>query len=258
MRSIALLSHLPITRSLTFGAITLATLGTLAGCQPDKGPGSIVVEYVLGNNKTCAEVGVTDVRASAFKGSFEDPSILHSDVTNCDAGEVVLEGIEPNTYEVRVIGYDENGVAIFDNMGQDSPERVVEVFEAADSMLSVDMTARPADLLVRWRLGAGGFDNCAGIGIDRFEVTAYQTGGGTLLLDTDLDCELGGDSQGFRFVNDPDRLLNGLLFGEVGIQAVDASGGDIGTPAVFVFDPVGPGYAVELTIECTEAGCTAA
>ena len=261
MRSTAPMSHRFISpslgRSLSLGAAALVCVASLAGCQPDTGPGEVVVTYVLGNSKTCEEVNVTDVRAAVFKGNYDEPTVLYTDAVSCEVGEVVLEGVAPNTYEVRVIGYDDNGVATFDNLGQNATERVVEVFEAAESSVSIDLTARPAELGVRWRLGDGGFDNCAGVGIDRFEITAYQTGGGTVLLDTMLDCELGGDAQGYRIVDDPNRVLNGVLFGEVGVQAIAADGTDVGTPAVFVFEPVGAGYAVQLTIECTEAGCTA-
>lgn len=258
MRSTAPLTHRSL-RSLTLGVGALVTISTLAGCKPDTGPGSVVVTYMLGNSKTCEEVGVTEVRAAVFKGDYGEPTVLYTDSIPCeDDGEIVLEGVEPNTYELRVIGYDDNGVATFDNLGQDDPLRVVEVFEAAESPIEADLTARPAELGVRWRLGDGGFDNCAGVGIDRFEIRAYQTGGGTVLLDTSVDCEMGGDAQGYRIVDDPDRLLNGVNFGEVGIQAVAADGSDVGTPAVFVFEPVGPGYSVQLTIECTEAGCNAA
>lgn len=244
-------------RSLLF-ATALVTLTTLTACQPDKGPGSVVVSYRLGNSKTCAEVMVTDVRATVFKGEVDDPSVLYTDSVDCEAGELILDTITPDNYHVLVVGYDQDGVATFDNMGQIDSERVVEVFESAESTIDVDLTARPAQLAVRWRLGDGGFDNCVGVGIDRFEITAYQTGGGSVLLDTDLDCDLGGDSQGYRAVDDPDRALNGTLFGEVGVQAVAADGSNVGTPALFDFDPVGAGYAVQLTIECTDAGCTAA
>lgn len=246
---------LRVARSLALGVGALLTASTLAACQPDTGPGSVVVTYVLGNSKTCEEVGVTDIQASLFQGDYEDPSVLYSEMVSCNEGEVVLESVTPDTYEVRVIGYDATGVATFDNLGHAASDRRVEVLEAAQSDLAQDLTARPADLRVRWRLGADGFGNCSGVGIERFEITAYQTGGSTLLLQTEIDCEAPGDSQGYRLVPDPDRELNAVLFGEVGIQALAADGSDVGDPAVFTFDPVSAGYPVELAIECTEAGC---
>jgi hypothetical protein len=78
------------------------------------------------------------------------------------------------------------------------------------------------------------------------------------MLQAEIACDAAGDSQGYHLVPDPDRELNGADFGEVGVQALAADGSDVGDPAVFVFEPVGAGYPVELAIECTEAGCISA
>lgn len=247
---------LRISRSFLLGAGALVTVAMLAGCQPDTGPGTVVVSYQLGNNKTCSEVGVDEIRAAVFQGSYEEPTVLFSDIVPCSDGEVVLNAVEPNTYELRVIGYDQNGVATFDNLGQIAAERRIEVFEAAESPIEAELTARPAELYVRWRLGDGGFSNCGNVGIDRFEITTYQVGGGTALLEATLPCNLAGDGADYRPVPDPDRSLNGVLFGEAGIQALDANGMEVGSPALFVFEPPGSGYSIDLTIECTDAGCS--
>jgi len=233
----------------------LLAAAPLAGCQPDRGPGAVVVAYQLGNNKTCDEVGVREIRAAIFKGTWDEPTVLFSETVPCTNGEVILDPVEPNIYEVRVIGYDQNGVATFDNLGQIAAQRRVEVFDAAESMFDAELTARPAELRVRWRL-SGGFASCSNVGIDRFEISAYTTDQ-TLLHRSTLRCDLAGDSQGYRMVPDPDRSLNGTFLGDVGIQALAANGEKVGTPALFVFDPPGSGYSVDLTIECTEAGCEA-
>jgi hypothetical protein len=256
MRSTAPSFRLRLCRSLLLGSAALVTAATLAGCRSEPEPGSVVVGYVLGNNKTCAEVGVNEIEVELYKGDVEQPSVSYKERTSCSAlGEVVVDGLPPNSYYVKVTGFDVNGVATFDNMGQSATSRVVEVFDDSESSYDADLTARPADLKVRWRLGDQGFGNCAGVGIARFEIKAYQTGGGTLLLTTEIDCNAPGGSDGYRLVPDPERRLNGVLFGEVGIQALSSSGGNVGLPATFAFDPVGPGYAVTLGIECTEAGC---
>ena len=249
-------SYPRLSRTLTLGSAALVTAATLAGCRSDPEPGSVVVSYVLGNSKTCEEVGVTEIEAVLFKGSFEQPSVEYSERVDCSAvGELEVEGVPPDTYEVRVIGYDDNEIATFDNLGQSASMRVVEVFDDAESSFDADLTARPAELMVRWRLGDQGFGNCQGVGIARFEITAYQVGGGTPLLTTLLDCSAPGGSDGYRLIPDPDRKLNGVLLGEVGIQALAADGDDVGLPLPFVFDPVGPGYPVKIGIECTDAGC---
>lgn len=247
----ARINHRTRTSLLSF----VVAFGCLA-CAPDKGPGSVVVEYVLGNSKTCAEVGVDRIEVIVYQGTVEEPSIEYENSLLCDdAGEATISDIEPGVYSVSTIGYDSNDVAIFDNQGQPSAERVIEVFEAAQTSHEAELTARPAELRIAWRLGAGGFANCSGVGIDRFEITAYEEGGGTVLLETMLDCVLGGDAMGFRDVPDPDRMLNGARFGEVGIAALDAAGNPVGAAAPFLFMPVGPGYGVELRIECTDEGC---
>jgi hypothetical protein len=247
----ARISHRTRTSLLSFAV----AFGCLA-CAPDKGPGSLVVEYLLGNSKTCAEVGVERIEVTVYQGTLEEPSVEYEDSLLCDdSGETIVSDIEPGVYSVATIGYDSNGVAIFDNQGQPSAERVIEIFEAAETSHEAELTARPAELRLAWRLGAGGFANCSGVGIDRFEITAYEEGGGTVLLETTMDCDLGGDAMGFRVVPDPDRLLNGTRFGEVGIEGLDAAGNAVGMAEPFIFMPVGPGYAVELRLECTDEGC---
>lgn len=254
MRSTGPLSRLP--RSLSLGSAALVTAAMLAACRSDPEPGIVEISYRLGNNKTCAEVEVAEVEATLFKGSFEQPSVSHSVRLPCaPTSPIVIDDVPPESYEVRVIGFDASGTATFDNLGQSSSERVIEVFEDAESEFDAALTARPAELMIRWRLGDQGFGNCTGVGIARFEITAYQVGGGTELLKTVIDCDAAGDSTGYRLIPDPDRRLNGVLFGEVGIQALAANGGNVGLAAAFVFDPVGAGYPVKIGIECTEAGC---
>lgn len=239
---------------LTTGSLLLAC-AALTGCQPDKGPGTLTVAYVLGNSKTCEEVGVAQIDAELIRGSGDDRTVLYDARVTC-GGEIVIDDIEAKTYELEVVGYDDDNVPVFDNLADPISERRVEIFEAADAMVDVDLTARPANLRLRWRLGNDGFADCDGVGIDRFEVKAFQEGGGALMLEQVLDCELDGEGSGnWRVIEDPDRDLIGVLFGEVGVQGLDASGNEVGDPATYVFDPVGPGYTVDMTIECTEMGC---
>lgn len=249
MRATSLLRRLPV--------LTLAVLATSA-CSREPEPGSILVEYVLGNNKTCAEVGVERLELTVFQGDIEDPSVSYEESELCnDDGTLSIDGITPGVYSVWVVGEDKDGVAIFDNLGQSASERNVEIFDDAEATVAADLTARPANLRIRWRLGADGFGNCGGVGIDRFEITAYEVGGGIELLSTTLDCDAVGDENGYRHIDDPERLLNGSRFGEVGVQPLNASGGNAGSAAAFIFDPVGAGYDVALDIECTVDGCTA-
>jgi hypothetical protein len=236
--------------------LSLAVAFGCLACAPDKGPGTLVVDYTLGNNKTCEELGVERVEVMAYQGTLDDPTLEESESLLCDnTGEATIADLEPGIYSVSVIAFDANDVAIFDNQGQPPSERTVEIFEAAEASTDAELTARPAQLNIAWRIGEGGFGNCGGIGVDRFEITAYETGGGTVLLDTDIDCEVIGDAMGFRLVADPERKLNGTSFGEVGFQGVDTAGNPVGSAAAFVFMPPGAGYPVDLRIECTDLGC---
>lgn len=238
-------------------SLTVA-IGCLA-CAPDKGPGSLVIDYVLGNNKTCEEIGAERIEVTLYQGTLEEPTVEYEDMLLCDnAGTANISDIEPGLYSIAVFAYDDSDVAIFDNQGQPATERAIEIFEAAETPHEAELTARPAQLRIAWRLGDDGFGNCAGVGIDRFEITTYEVGGGTLLLETALDCALNGDASGYRLVDDPERVLNGAQFGEVGIQALDAAGNPVGSSAEFVFMPVGAGYDVDLRIECTNLGCVSA
>ncbi|KIG12387.1 hypothetical protein DB30_01509 [Enhygromyxa salina] len=230
---------------------------SLLGCAPDKGPGSLVVSYVLGNSKTCAELGIEDMRAELVQGPADNTTVVYSEDLPCAAdSDIIFEGLEPGIYSLVVEGYDSNGVATLDNLGEPASARAVEIFEAAETSTDVSLTARPAKLEIAWRLGVGGFGNCGSEGIDRLRITAYQVGGSTELLQTELDCELTSDgNNGYRTVPDPERALNGALLGEVGIQPLSASGSPVGTAAKFTFMPVGAGYPVRLNIECSAAGC---
>jgi hypothetical protein len=180
--------------------------------------------------------------------------VYDEDIVCASNPEIIFEDLEPGIYSLIVNGYDSQGVAILDNLGQPAADRAIEIFEAAETSADAELTARPAQLEIAWRIGVGGNGNCAGEGIASLRVTAYQVGGSSVLLDTQLDCGLTSDN-GYRPVPDPDRELNGVLLGEVGIQPLDATGAPVGTLAEFKFEPVGPGYLVQLEIECTAAGC---
>ena len=232
-------------------------LALVGGCGPDKGPGGLDITYVLGNNKTCDEVNVDRLSAELIPTGedTEGQTEVREDLACSADGTIVFEGITPGLYNLEVIAYDAGDVPIFDNLGQSGTERRIEIFEAATAETESELTARPVDFGVAWALGPNGLSNCAGVGIDNFEISAFQAGGGTVLLETTLDCELTGEDDGYRTIDDPMRTLNGTLFGEVGIQAHASDGSNVGDPVTFMFDPVGPGYPVKLAIECTELGC---
>ena len=52
---------LPIPRPLTLTRAAALAFVALLGCKNQDGPGDLSVDFVLGNNKSCAEVGVENV-----------------------------------------------------------------------------------------------------------------------------------------------------------------------------------------------------
>ena len=244
--------------SICSSVLLACSIVAAAGCSPDKGPGSLTVDYIIGNNKSCSDVGIENLRATVYQGSIDEPTAEFTEDVDCITnGQIEFAELEPGVYNLQVVAFDNDGVAIYDNLGSTDAERRFEVFEAALAEEESSLTERPAELEVAWRLGEGGFANCGGVGIGSFAITAFQVGGGTILLEAELDCELTGNGQGYRQVLDPERNINGALFGEVGIQARAPDGSAIGDPVTFDFEPPGPGYGVQLNIECIEDGCYA-
>lgn len=244
----------PGTLLLSLPSATLLGLLALTGCNEDGGPGTASIDYVLGNSKRCAEVQVETIHVVLSRGEGVDRVELAETYAPCVDGPVMVEDIEPNTYDLLVEGLDQEMFAVFDNLGTDPAERKIEVFEGSLVEVPVSLTARPADLSVRWDFG---FSSCMGAGIDRFLIRAFEVGGGNLLLEHEVDCETpGDDAGGYRLVPDPDRVLNGSLLGEVGVVALDAAGVMVGEQTTFVFEVPGAGRPVKVTLDCTELGCT--
>lgn len=240
----------PSVKTSTLAA-TLAFVALL-GCKNQDGPGDLAVAFVLGNDKTCEEVGVENVTVKLSR-SGED---LYMQTAPCQDGSVLLESVDPNNYDVVVEGKDGFGMIVFDNLDTPAGERKVEVFEDSLKEITVDLLARPAQLLVRWDFE---FSSCSQSGIDRFRVRAFEDGGGTLMLEGEIDCEVEPDPDipgGYHLFPDPDRVLVGTQLGEVGVAPLDASGTMVGEQVTFAFPPVGAGYPVQITIECTGTGCT--
>lgn len=241
---------LPRVLSLTPSRVTALAFVALLGCKNKDGPGDLSVEFVLGNDKACSEVGIETIRVQLSRSG----EVLYTEEGVCTSGPVMLMDVEPNNYDLLVEGLDVAGVAVFDNIDTPAGERKIEVFEDSLALASVDLLARPAQLMLRWDFE---FSSCAQSGIDRFEVRAFEVGGGNLMHEGEIDCESEADpATGYHLLDDPDRVLTGSQLGEVGVIPLDASGTMVGEQVTFTFDPVGAGYPVELTLMCTGTGCT--
>lgn len=244
--------RLPSPLPMTLTRASVLAFVALLGCKNQDGPGDLSVDFVLGNDKTCAEVGVDNITVTLSRSG----ETLYTQTGACEDGPVLLEDVKPNNYDVLVEGLDSSLFVVFDNLDTPAGERKVEVFEDSLKEITVDMLARPADLLVRWDFE---FSSCSQAGIDRFQVRAFEVGGGSLMLEGEIDCEVEPDPDipgGYHLFPDADRVLVGTQLGEVGVVPLDASGTMVGEQVTFAFEPVGAGYPVRITLSCTGTGCT--
>ncbi len=155
---------------------------------------------------------------------------------------------------MQLVGLDEEGVPVVD-----TPVVPVDVaFEGDKNSMEYDdtlsLSTAPARLQIRWNLGYG---SCESTGIHQLRVVAYGSNGMKTLLDTELNCSVTGeDEDQYRRVPDPGREIDGELLDEVTVQPLDENDVEIGDPVIFELDPPGAGRTVQLSIECTPAGCT--
>lgn len=227
-------------------AAVFACLSSAVGCA-DQTPGSVLVDYRIGNDKTCAEAGVTnlDIVLSQEDGiSGGGP---------CNDEPILLEGIPVGKYAIDITGSDANGVVIVDNV--DASPTVVDITGDGKELspTQIPLSDTPAELLVRWNFG---FTSCESAGISKFLIEAFDDSGSENFVSVELDCTEAGDAAGYREVPDDQRELNGRRFGEVGVQARAADGSPVGPRVNFAVPAPGPGYKVYLTLECDQNGCT--
>jgi hypothetical protein len=208
----------------------------------DEGPGSLIIPVRLGNNKTCDEVEVTQLRASLDDGEYVEEA-------ECEEDEVRMGGIAAGEYDLTVQGLAKDGIAIMDNLA-DGPFEVRVIGDGAT--VTVDeqqLLDAPARLLVRWDFM---FTQCTDANIEEFDVSAYETGGTALLLRSTLECLAPADeADGYHTVPDPDRELKGGLVGEAELSW----GPDADQRVSYVFEPPGAGRAVRLGLVCDASGC---
>jgi hypothetical protein len=225
--------------------LMVAALG--CGSADESDMGVLVVPYELGNARDCAALGIVSVRAELDGGDYTQE-------TDCEAGEVRFNLLEPGRYDVVVYGLDEDGVAVMDSLatGTDAIDvvgsRTTVIFDPA-----IQLTAAPAQLALRWEFG---FSSCEAAAIERFGVSAWRSDGSELLMMTEVNCSLPGEGRDqYRIVPDADRELSGDELGEVEIQPYDVHDLPIGDAVVFGFDAPGPGRTVRLSLSCDIGGC---
>ena len=234
----------------SFLVFVLAALA--AGCEEAETPtGTLLVRFQLGNGTaTCGDENVITVRGTLDDGLYEADVDCAADD---DEGEVLFSDVEEGEYPLQLVGLDDEGVPVVD-----TPVLPVEVvFEGDKNSMeyesTVSLSTAPARLQIRWDLGVY---NCESTEIYRFRIVAYGSNGMKTLLDTDLDCSLMGEGkEQYRRVPDPDRYVDGEMLDAVEVNPLDKNDVEIGDPVLFSLSPPGPGRTVNLTVECTDAGC---
>jgi hypothetical protein len=227
----------------------LGVLLAVAGCTGDGGfdTGVLVVPYELGNARDCESLGVVSVRAELDDGNYAEE-------TDCEAGQVRFNLLDPGRYDVVVYGLDEQGVAVMDSLAHGTT--AIDVIGSGTTVIvdpGVRLTAAPARLKLRWEFG---FGSCEAASIERFGVSAWRSDGSELLMTGEVSCALPGEGRDqYRLVPDEARELSGDEFGEVEIQPYDRHGLPVGEPVVFGFDSPGPGREVRLSLSCGVGGC---
>ncbi len=188
------------TRFLSRAALLplLACSALLGGCKQTD-PGSATIKYRIGNDKTCEEAGVTDIHV------ILDQEEGIEDDGPCGNGEFEFTGIPVGSYSVMVLGINSEGIAIVDNLDDAETKLKIEGDGKELETTTIVMGDAPAELYVRWDFD---FTDCAGAGIDKFLVEAFDQDGSNILVSDELDCE---GASGYTLVADPDRELAAAL-----------------------------------------------
>ena len=236
-------------------AVRIALLGALgmpalAGCgnEDSLGRGTLVIPYVLGNERTCESLGVVDVKVVLDNGYREE-------VVECDDRPIRIRDLEAGRYDIELYGLDDEGFPVLDSeeMGPHR-ERVPGAGSVTEVNPAIVLTAAPAELLVRWEFG---FGSCTSTGIDHFEITAWDADDGIdKLLVVELPCDTAGEgADQYRQVPDEDRALGGDVFGGVSVVVIDENGAEVGKRVSYEFPAPGAGRQVKLSLTCDNSGC---
>lgn len=228
----------------------LVGLGTtaLVGCSAQTtSTGSVVVPYVLGNMRTCKDMGIDVVQ-----GVLDDQFLVLE--VPCEEGRIRFVDLPEGLYRVALFGLSEDGYSVMDSLG---PEAIIIKVPGQGVSATVEpailLTAAPAHLQIRWDFG---FSSCAGAGVESFMIRAWNPDGRDLLLEETLPCESNGSgSQQYRDVPDFGRNLGGTLVGQVSVSALRDDGTPFGPPVGFNFEPPGSGRRIQLTLKCNGSGC---
>ncbi|MET0386945.1 MAG: hypothetical protein ABW321_13350 [Polyangiales bacterium] len=239
-------------RGFWLAAGVLAAGSALTACGDSEegttSTGTLVIPFQLGNNRACEDLGVEMVRAELTLNDKE-----YVEDAPCGQFQVRFRDIAAGTYELTMVGVDEDGVEIMDSYTErDTMVSVAGNDQTSVTMPVVTLTAAPAHLLVRWNFG---FTNCRAMEIESFVVAAWRGSGTDKLIGDTLDCEGEPDRPDqYREIPDPDRRFTGEGTIEVSVQPLDAMDVNVGNAVTFKFMGPGPGREARLSLDCDIGG----
>lgn len=233
--------------------VLYSLVATSWGCNKDENKplGTLVVSFKLGSGQSCSQADVTRIKATLDEDEYVEE-------VDCSEQEVRFDAIKTGTYDLKVYGIDKDGFAVMDSLDMDPDKTEVSITEGSTVTVDVRLTSTPAKLKIRWKLDSDTYDDWNSLGIESFEITAWNEDGADVLLDTEIDrSKAADDKDHYRIVADPDRELKGDDFGSVQVQPLDKNGTKVGSKpaAEFSFESPGAGRVVKISVTCDNSGC---
>ncbi len=202
--------------------IAVLTLGTmfLTMCGEEaEGPGRALIKWEI-KGKTCELAGVVKVQVTLEQGG--EP-LLTEDATCADA-QLLLSNVPAGEYEVRVIGFDEDGLAIYEGLGEGL--EVKEGSEPSTLPTILELEKRRGIVRIIWAFPEHpGIVSCSAIGVDHIDITVSQTDNDYVIFAGDFPCNLDADAvdlealpapveNGFVVISDiPEGMIDLIVYG---------------------------------------------
>jgi hypothetical protein len=152
---------------LSMASLFIAAL-LLPSCGDESpGPGRVLVKWEI-MGLTCGAVGVTQVKVTLEQ---EGQAIL-TDGATCADGELVISDVPADTYDVRVLGYNEDDHATHEGFYSGL---VVEPGDTpSQPEVIIKLKQRPGRILLGWSFPEQPGTPCTFIGVSKIEVFVFR------------------------------------------------------------------------------------
>lgn len=240
-------------------ALGLLTPLALTACNNDPESGGLTINYSFAPGVSCTEDQENVVQIAVEVGGLGDAALV-SETDPCDnaGGEIVIAGVRAGTHDLYVLGIDDEGDAVLDNLGGALTDDRVEIIGGEPTTMDVELGIAPARLEVRAFVHTGdGFPVACtsnSITIKGMRVQAWDLGSAEQLKSHDFDlC----DFTDYIAVPDEERALNGRDFDTIRIQPLDNTGNLVGIQSeIDLGGPVGAGKVLRLDVSCNDVAET--